>query len=96
MNVGIARVSLRLPENVSLKGKRQIIKSIISRVRNKFDVAVAEVDDNDNWYLSTIGISAISNDERHTNQVLSKVVEFIETARFEIEMLDYSIEIIDV
>lgn len=96
MNVGIARVSLRLPENVSLKGKRQIIKSIISRVRNKFDVAVAEVDDNDNWYLSTIGISAISNDKRHTNQVLSKVVEFIETARFEIEMLDYSIEIIDV
>jgi uncharacterized protein YlxP (DUF503 family) len=96
MNVGVARVSLRLPENVSLKGKRQIIKSIISRVRNKFEVAVAEVDDNDNWYLATIGISAISNDKRHTNQVLSNVVEFIEKARFEVEMLDYSIEIIDV
>ncbi len=96
MNVGVARVNLRLPENVSLKGKRQIIKSIISRVRNKFDVAVAEVDDNDNWYLAAVGISTISNDKRHTNQVLSNVVEFIEKARFEVEMLDYSIEIIDV
>ena len=96
MNVGVAKVSLRLPENLSLKGKRQVLKSIISRVRNKFDVAVAEVDNNDNWYLMTIGISTISNDRRHTNQVLSNVVEFIEKARFEAEMLDYEIEIIDV
>ena len=96
MNVGVAKVSLRLPENLSLKGKRQVLKSIISRVRNKFDVAVAEVENNDNWYLMTIGISTISNDRRHTNQVLSRVVEFIEKARFEAEMLDYEIEIIDV
>ena len=96
MNVGVAKVSLRLPENSSLKDKRQVVKSIISRVRNKFDVAVAEVGDNDNWYQCTIGISTVSNDRRFTNQVLSKVVEFIEKARFEVEMLDYEIEIIDV
>ncbi len=96
MNVGVAQVSLRLPENLSLKGKRQVLKSIISRVRNKFDVAIAEVDDNDDWQLMTIGISAVSNDRRFTNSVLSNVVEFIEKARFEAEMLDYEIEIIDV
>lgn len=96
MNVGVAQISLRLPENASLKDKRQVVKSIISRVRNKFEVAVAEVNDNDNWYLVTIGISAISNDKRYTNEVLSKVVRFIETARFDAEMLDYSIELIDV
>ena len=96
MNVGVAQVNLRLPENLSLKGKRQVLKSIISRVRNKFDVAIAEVDDNDDWQLMTIGISTVSNDRRFTNSVLSKVVEFIEKARFEAEMLDYSIEIIDV
>jgi uncharacterized protein YlxP (DUF503 family) len=96
MNVGVAQVSLRLPENLSLKGKRQVLKSIISRVRNKFDVAVAEVDDNDDWRLMTIGVSAVSNDRRFTNSVLSKVVEFIEKARFEAEMLEYHIEIIDV
>jgi hypothetical protein len=96
MNVGVAQVSLRLPENLSLKGKRQVLRSIVSRVRNKFDVAIAEVADNDDWHLMTIGISAVSNDRRFTNSVLSNVVEFIEKARFEAEMLDYEIEIIDV
>ena len=96
MNVGIARVSLRLPENMSLKGKRQVLKSITSRVRHKFEVAVAEVGDNDAWQRATIGICCISNNKRHTNQVLSRVVSFIEGARFEAEILDYEIEIIDV
>jgi uncharacterized protein YlxP (DUF503 family) len=96
MNVGVARVSLRLPENISLKGKRQVLKSITSRVRNRFDVAVAEVDDNDNWQLATIGVCCISNNKRFSNQVLSRVVRFIERARFEVEILDYEIEIIDV
>lgn len=96
MNVGVAKVSLRLPENMSLKGKRQVLKSITSRVRNKFEVAVAEVGDNDAWQLATVGICCISNNKRHTNRVLSRVVDFIEGARFEAEILDYEIEIIDV
>jgi uncharacterized protein len=96
MNVGVARVSLRIPENMDLKGKRQVLKSIISRVRNKFEVAVAEVDDNDSWQLAAIGICCISNNKRHSNQVLSKVVGFIENSRFDVEILDYSIEIIDI
>ena len=96
MNVGVARVRLRLPENMSLKGKRQVLKSITSRVRHKFDVAIAEVDDNDNWQLATVGICCISNNKRYSNQVMSKVVHFIEGARFEAEILDYEIEIIDV
>ena len=96
MNVGVAKVSLRLPENMSLKGKRQVLKSITSRVRDKFDVAVAEIGNNDSWRLATVGICCISNNKRHTNQVLSRVVNFIEGARFEAEILDYEIEIIDV
>ena len=96
MNVGVCKVSLRLPENMSLKGKRQVLKSIISRVRNKFSVSVAEVDDNDAWQLATIGVCCISNNKRHTNQVLSRVVDFIINSRFEVEILDYEIEIISV
>jgi len=96
MNVGVCRVSLRLPENASLKGKRQVIKSITSRVRNKFNVSIAEVDDNDIWQLATIGICYVSNNNRHTNQVLSRVVDFIEKSRFDVEILDYEIEIIGV
>ena len=96
MNVGVCKVSLRLPENASLKGKRQVLKSITSRVRNKFNVSVAEVDDNDVWQVATIGICYVSNDRRHANQVLSRVVDFVVRSRFEVEMLDYEIEIISI
>ena len=96
MNVGICRVRLRLPENSSLKGKRQVVKSVIARVQNKFNVSAAEVDDNDLWQLATIGICCISNDQRHTNEVLSHVVNFIRDTRSEAEFLDYEIEILPV
>jgi uncharacterized protein YlxP (DUF503 family) len=96
MNVGVCKITFRIPENMSLKGKRQVLKSITSRVRNKFNVAVAEVGNNDVWQIATVGICYISNNKRHSNQVLSKVVNFIEDSRFEIEILDYEMEIIDV
>ncbi|MFC2066129.1 DUF503 domain-containing protein [Chloroflexota bacterium] len=96
MNVGVCRISFRLPENLSLKGKRQVLKSITSRLRNKFNVSVAEVGDNELWQLATIGICYVSNDRRHTNQVLSKVVDFVVGSRFEVEMLDYEIEILNI
>jgi len=96
MNVGVCKVSLRLPENSSLKDKRQVLKSITSRVRHKFNISVAEVDDNDVWQLATIGICCVSNNKRYTNQVLSKVVDFISNSRFEVEILDYEIEILSI
>ena len=96
MNVGVCKISLRLPENSSLKGKRQVLKSITSRIRSKFNVSVAEVDDHEVWQLATIGICCISNNQRYTNQVLSKVVDFVVGSRFEIEILDYEIEILTI
>jgi len=94
MNIGVCRVKLRLPENLSLKGKRGVLKSITSRVANKFNVSIAEVDDQDLWQLATLGICCVSNNRRYTNEVLSKVVDFVANSRFEIEMLDYEIEIL--
>ncbi len=96
MNVGLCKINLRLPENLSLKGKRQVLKSITARIRNKFNVSVAEVDNHDRWQLATIGICFVSNDSRYTNQVLSKVVGFVINTRFEVEILDYEIEILPV
>ena len=96
MNVGICRIYLRLPENLSLKGKRQVLKSVVTRVRNKFNVAIAEVDNHDSWQLATLGICCVSNNTRYTNQVLSRVVEFVTNSRFDIEILDYQIEILPV
>ena len=65
-------------------------------IENKFNISVAEVDDHDLWQLATIGISCVSNDKRHTNEVLSRVINFITEGRFEVEVLDYEIEIIPV
>jgi uncharacterized protein len=96
MNVGICKVKLRLPENLSLKGKRQVVKSITAKLSNKFNVSVAEVDDNDLWQLATVGICCISNDQRFSNEILSKAVEFIKNSRFDVELIDYEIEIIAV
>jgi uncharacterized protein len=96
VNVGICKVKLRLPDNLSLKGKRQIVKSLTARLKNKFDVSVAEVEDNDLWQLSTIGICFVSNDKRFTNEVLSKTVDFVAGSQGDFEMIDYEIEILAV
>jgi len=96
MNVGVCRISLRLPENQSLKDKRRVLKPITTRISNKFNVSVAEVGQNGRWQMATVGICCISNNPRYTNEVLSKVVDFIHNGRFDVEILDYEIEILSV
>ena len=96
MNVGVCRIELRLAENLSLKGKRRVLKSITTRVSNKFNVSVAEVSDQNLWQLATLGICCVSNNSRYTNEVLSKVVDFVVDSRFEVEILNYEIEILPV
>jgi uncharacterized protein len=94
MNIGVLKINLRLPENLSLKGKRQVVKSVVALLQNRFHVSAAEVADNDLWQIATVGVVYISNDPRFTNEVLSKAVSFVEGGRFDAEMLDYNIEII--
>ena len=96
MHVGVARVSLHLAENRSLKGKRMVVKSIAQRVRNRFNVAVAEVDTQDAWQVATLGIVCVSDDRRHTNEVLSKVIEYIESERLDADIGDVEMELIAV
>jgi uncharacterized protein YlxP (DUF503 family) len=94
MNIGAMVVRLRLPENHSLKGKRKTVKSITAQVANKFNVSVAEVDDHDLWQVATLGVSCVSTDGRHANEVLSHVMSFIQANRGDAEILDYEIEIL--
>ena len=95
MHVGTCIVKLRLPENGSLKGKRQVSRSIIERVKNRFNVSIAEVEDQDLWQSLTLGISCVSNSAPHANEILSKVVNFIENNRFDAELVDYEIEMVN-
>lgn len=94
MNIGVCKVRLRLPENETLKGKRQTLRSVTERVKNRFNVSIAEVDDHDLWQVLALGITCVSTSPQHANEMLSKVVAFIEKSRFDAEMLDYEIEIL--
>ena len=94
MHVGVCRVSLRLPGNKSLKGKRQVAQSIITRVSSKFNVSITEVEDNDLWQRLTLGICCVSNSGNLANEVLSRVVRHIEESRPDTELLDYEVEMI--
>ncbi|MFC1920596.1 DUF503 domain-containing protein [Chloroflexota bacterium] len=93
MHIGVCHIRLRIPENGSLKDKRRVLKAITSRVINKFNVSIAEIDDNDLWQVATLGVSCVSNNNRHANEILSKVVNFISDTRIDAEVLDYNIEI---
>ena len=92
VTVGVCRVTLRLPENHSLKGKRQVLKSLLARIHNKFNVAVAEVGDQDAWQIAAIAVTCVSNDERHADEVLASVVAFIRHERLDAEIVDIETE----
>ena len=96
MHIGACRLQLRLADNHSLKGKRQVVKSIVGRVQNRFNVSISEIEDNELWQVVTLGIACVSNDARHANEVLSKVVNYINDERLDTEMVDYEIEIVPV
>ena len=87
MNVSVCKVTLRLPENQSLKGKRKVISSLRSRIRNKFNVSIAEVDSQDSWQTAVLGISHVSNSARLAEEVVNNVVAYIEDSRDDIEMI---------
>lgn len=96
MAVGVCTISMRLPENHSLKGKRQVVKSLVSRLHNRFNVSAAEVGGNDSWQLLTIGVTCVSNEERHANEVLAAVLDFVRRERLDAEILDCETEIVHV
>ena len=75
MSVVLCNLTLRLPENGSLKGKRQVVKSIQQRLHNRFNVSVAEVEHNEDWQLAGIAVSAVANRARHAKEVVLKAVE---------------------
>ena len=93
MVIGTCTIELHLPGNGSLKGKRRVIKSIIARVRNHFNVAIAEVDGLGAWQEATLGVACVSNSADHAHSILSNVVALIENSRFDVDVVDYRIEL---
>ncbi|MFQ5895558.1 MAG: DUF503 domain-containing protein [Nitrospinota bacterium] len=91
--VGLLTLDLHIPASRSLKDKRQVVKSIVMRLRNRHNVSVAEVDCHDLWQRCQLGVSAVSGDGRHLNQQLQRVLQEVEAMHLA-ELVDYEIEIL--
>jgi uncharacterized protein YlxP (DUF503 family) len=96
VTVAVLRLTLRLPENGSLKGKRQVLKSVEQRLHNRFNVSVAEVDANDAWQIAVIAICCVANSARHANEVVSKASDYLRALRLDLEIVDEELETISV
>lgn len=94
MVVGTCELVFQLPENRSLKGKRQVSRSIVERIRSRFNVSVAEVADLDQWQMLAIGVTCATNDSRHANEIMSKVVDFVEDHNGGAVLYQHRIEIL--
>lgn len=92
MVVGVCRIVLSLPGNDSLKGKRAVVRRIVERARNRFQVAAAEVADMDIHRRATLGFSAVSNDAGHVHSILDKLTSFVAGAT-EAIVVDRKIEV---
>lgn len=79
MVVGVLRLTLFLPDNHSLKGKRQVLRAIKDRVRNKFNVSIAESDGHDLWQRAELGICQVGSDRAFVDSALRQVVNFIDS-----------------
>jgi uncharacterized protein YlxP (DUF503 family) len=77
MTVGIARLTLFIPDSHSLKEKRMVVRRVKDRTRNKFNVAIAEVEDNDVWQRAVLGLALVGNDRRFVDSALDEVVRFV-------------------
>ena len=78
MVIGTLTVTLQVPDSGSLKDKRQVVRSLTSRLRNTFNIAVAEIGDQNLWQSAVIGIACVSSDPRHADEMCQKVLRFVD------------------
>ena len=93
MYVGVCHLTLSLPDVHSLKGKRQIVKSLVARLQHEFNISVAEVDQNDVWQVAGIGICCVSNSKTYSQQLLYAALEFIERTRPDLEVIECEMDV---
>jgi uncharacterized protein len=93
MLVGICQIEIFIPESGSLKSKRFVLSSLKARLRNKFNISIAEVDDNEKWQRTTLGVAVVSNEHRFIEQVVSQILNTIETDD-QVELTRHQLEII--
>ncbi len=92
MIVGLLTIHIHLHGIGSLNDKRRIVKSLIGRVKSRFNFSVSEVDSHDNKALAVIGLATVSNDNVFINKQLDTVINFIQAdGRFYVGQIDREI-----
>ncbi len=94
MIVGVCRIHLHLPGNGSLKQKRARLKPLLHDLRKAFNLATAEVDNNDLWQSAVIGLVTVANDVAYVHTVLQEAVHWIELHRPDVQIVDWEIELL--
>jgi len=94
MVIGAMVIEFHIHDNQSLKGKRKIVKSMIGKVKSRFNVAIAEIGANDKWQTIELGVSAVGNDRRFIDSSLSNVLNFLDSL-YLAELTNSKIEIIN-
>ena len=93
MVIGLLTLQLHFPGARSLKDKRQALRSLETKLRNRFNVAVAEVDHQDLWQRATLAVVTVNTDHGHLDSTLSAVTSEAARAR-DIALLDANTEIL--
>ncbi len=93
MIIGACELKLQIFEANSLKEKRQAVKSIMGRLKSRFNISIAEVGLNDSWKTTIIGFACVTNDSQHANEIISKVLKFID-GDSRVEIIEYDIELL--
>jgi len=93
MLVSLCQVDLLIPDSNSLKSKRMVVSKIKQRLRNKFNVSVAEVDHNELWQRVTLGIASVANKRRFIDQQVQSIMNFIDEQDY-IQVLDHKTEVL--
>ena len=95
MVVGTLQIAIYLHDNRSLKGKRKIVKSMVDKVKHRFNVAIAEVGSNDKWQKIELGITTVGNDRRHIDSSLNHIIQFLDSL-YLAPIVDSEIEVFNV
>ena len=95
MIVATARLTLSLPGNASLKGKRKVLRRILDKSKHRFNAAVAEVDAMDDHRRLVLGVAVVSNDARHANSMIDTILDFMATASDAV-LVDRRLELVHV
>jgi uncharacterized protein YlxP (DUF503 family) len=92
MIVGSLRVRLLLRESRTLKDKRQVVRSIKDRLRNRFNISVAEVGALDRCQVAVLGMAMVSNESRHIRMTFDEIVQQLRSHPVA-ELIDHQVEV---